>query len=67
VQKTLRATAEIKLDRDVQDKLQASAKVADVTGEIKDGPRPFSVTTTVLASAGLAVSSADWTPSALSR
>jgi hypothetical protein len=36
VQKTLRATAEIKLDRDVQDRLQASAKVADVTGKIKE-------------------------------
>jgi hypothetical protein len=36
VQKTLRATAEIKLDRDVRDKLQASAKVADVTGKIKE-------------------------------
>jgi hypothetical protein len=36
VQKTLRATAEIKLDRDVQNKLQASAKVDDVTGKIKE-------------------------------
>jgi hypothetical protein len=36
VQKTLRATAEIKLDRDVQDKLQASAKVTDVAGKIKE-------------------------------
>jgi hypothetical protein len=36
VQKTLRATAEIKLDREVQDKLQANAKVEDVTGKIKE-------------------------------
>jgi hypothetical protein len=36
VQKTLKATAEIKLDRGVQDKLQASANVADVTGKIKE-------------------------------
>ena len=36
VQKTLRATAEIKLDRDVQDRLEANAKVTDVTGKIKE-------------------------------
>jgi hypothetical protein len=36
VQKTLRATAEIKLDREVQDKLQASAKVENVNGKIKE-------------------------------
>jgi hypothetical protein len=35
VQKTLRATAEIKLDREVQDKLQASAQ-ADVNSKIKE-------------------------------
>jgi hypothetical protein len=35
VQKTLKATAEFKLDRDVQNKLEASAKVSDITDKIK--------------------------------
>ena len=35
VQKTLKATAEFKLDRDVQSKLEANAKVADITDKIK--------------------------------
>jgi hypothetical protein len=36
VQKTLKATAEIKLDREVQDKLETSAKSPDVNGKIKE-------------------------------
>jgi hypothetical protein len=36
VQKTLKATAEIKLDRDVRDELETSAKVPDVNGKIKE-------------------------------
>jgi hypothetical protein len=35
VQKTLRATAEFKLDRDVQNKLETHAKVTEITGKIK--------------------------------
>jgi hypothetical protein len=35
VQKTLKATAEFKLDRDVQNKLEAKAKVTDITDKIK--------------------------------
>jgi hypothetical protein len=35
VQKTLRATAEIKLDRDVRDELETRAKVSDVSDKIK--------------------------------
>jgi hypothetical protein len=35
VQKTLKATAEFKLDRDVQNKLEANAKVRDITDKIK--------------------------------
>jgi hypothetical protein len=35
VQKTLKATAEFKLDRDVQNKLEANAKVSDITDKIK--------------------------------
>ena len=35
VQKTLKATAEFKLDRDVQNKLEANAKVTDITDKIK--------------------------------
>jgi hypothetical protein len=35
VQKTLKATAEFKLDRDVQNKLEANAKVTDITSKIK--------------------------------
>jgi hypothetical protein len=36
VQKTLKATAEIKLDRDVRDELETRAKVSDVSGKIKE-------------------------------
>jgi hypothetical protein len=36
VQKTLKATAEIKLDRDVRNELETSARVTDVTGKIKE-------------------------------
>jgi hypothetical protein len=36
VQKTLKATAEIKVDRDVRDKLETSAKVSDINGKIKE-------------------------------
>jgi hypothetical protein len=36
VQKTLRATAEFKLDRDVQNKLETHAVVTDITGRIKE-------------------------------
>ena len=35
VQKTLKATAEFKLDSDVQNKLEANAKVTDITDKIK--------------------------------
>ena len=36
VQKTLKATAEIKLDRDVRNELETNARVTDVTGKIKE-------------------------------
>ena len=35
MQKTLKAIAEIKLDRDVRDELETGAKVSDVSNKVK--------------------------------